>query len=410
MPSLVARLSLVALFGFLFVACVPAAATSPTALPAKPAATAAPTTAVAPKPAEAKPVAEKAAPTAAPAKTEVPAAKALPADYFAGKTITIVAPFSAGGPADVWARLIAQFLPNHLPGKPTIIIQNMPGAGGDLGLGHLYSVVKKDGLTMGTITSPFVKVIDPGSAQYDLMNFIWLGAVDESNVSFTHKNLGAKTPEDLLKVSQQIVIGGLSPDSTKDLAERIFLNMLGVKYRYVTGYPGNADGRAAFIRGEINFFEESLSGWIPAIVPLVKEGTAFTMGQRGIVRSGQGVRDPRISDIPLYTEVAAAVKGPNVKNTIDYRGANLLLQMSALFRGLIYPPGVPQEVVDGVRKAVDATFADPEFQATGEKQIGIKSEYTPGAVSQQLVQQIVKEATADKEGIDYVKKLMAAVN
>src|SRR4030095_5275485 len=95
----------------------------------------------------------------------------------------------------------------------------------------------------------------------------------------------------LLQTREQIVVGGLSPENPKDLALRAFLNILGVKYRYVTGYPGNAEARARFQGGEITLWEESLTGWFASIVPFVNQGVAVPIGQRGTMKTGSLTRD-----------------------------------------------------------------------------------------------------------------------
>jgi hypothetical protein len=396
-------LTYLSLLTLLLVACVqppqpaPAASGKPaSAAEAKPAAPAA-------RPADSKPA------PALPAATQAAPKPPLAAEYFAGKTVTLLVNFSAGGATDIFARLLAPYLPRHIPRNPTVIVQNMGGAGGAIGLKHLYSVARPDGLTIGTVTSPFTdQVLRPSALEVDATRFMWLGGVDETSVGFFHQALGITRPTELPQARTEIVVGGLSPENSKDLNQRAFLDTIGAKHRYVTGYPGNNEGRAAFEKLEINFFQESLATWMTAVSEMVNAGSAFPAGQVGISRGGQVVRDPRVDDVPTYFEVAVDLKGEAVKQTIAYRGLLAVVQMGAPHRGILLPPGTPQPVVDVLRKAVADTFADPDFQAAVMKQSGYQFVFTPGAQSQDIAQQVIKNASDDKEAIDYLRKLASS--
>ncbi|SRR5579884_806807 len=348
----------------------------------------------------------------APARAEAhggaaaPAAqRAAPDNYFAGKTLTILVNLSAGGPTDVFARMIAQYLARHIPGNPSLVVENRTGAGGTIGLNHLYSVAKKDGLTLGVVSAPFDNQLfgDPTGIEYDASKFYWVGSVGESEVGFVSKDLGVKTPRDLVSTSNEVVLGGLKRESVKDLYDRTFLDLLGVKYKYVTGYPGNADARLAMQRGEINFYSESLTGWFTAIVPLAQEGTVVPLGQTGLIKNGQVVRDPRVKDIPTYPEVAADLRGDQIKDTTAYHATVPLAQTLSMLRAIIYPPGTPPEIGEIMRQAMVDTFADPEFQALSMKQVGFVMELTPGAEAEQLARQIIEEP--DRAALDHLNSM-----
>jgi tripartite-type tricarboxylate transporter receptor subunit TctC len=332
-----------------------------------------------------------------------PAAARPPADnYFAGKTLTILVNLSAGGPTDVFARMIAQYLARHVPGNPGIVVENKTGAGGTIGLNHLYAVSRKDGLTLGVVSAPFDNQLFSDQAiEYDASKFYWVGSVGESEVGFAHRDLGVKTPAELISTPNEVVLGGLKRESVKDLYDRTFLDLLGVKYRYVTGYPGNADARLAMQRGEINFYSESLTGWFTAMTPLAKDGTIYPLGQTGLIKGGQIVRDPRVGDIPTYPELAAELRGERIKNTVAYRAALPLAQSLSMLRAILYPPGTPPEIGEVMRQAMAETFADPEFVATSEKQVGFAMELTPGAEAEVLARQIIDGA--DRETIEHLK-------
>src|SRR4051794_27266532 len=340
-----------------------------------------------------------------------PTAAALPPNYFAGKTLTLVVPLAAGGPSTVFGRLLADHLKKHLSGEPLIILEHKTGAAGLVGMNWVYSAARKDGLTFGVFGSVLApQIMSAEGLLYDAAQFQWLGGVVESQVGFVHENLGAHGPQDLLNTREQIVLGGLSPENPKDLALRSFLNILGVKYKYVTGYPGNAEARLAFQRGEINLWEESLTGWFTAIVPFVNQGVAAPIGQRGTMKTGALTRDARVPDIPTYAEVATALKGEGVRPTAEYRALELVSKMSAVLRAVVYPPGVSPVMVETMREAIAATFADAEFQANVEKQLGFQIEFVPGADAQAAAADLLRRANDDAEAMEYLRRLTRESN
>jgi tripartite-type tricarboxylate transporter receptor subunit TctC len=350
----------------------------------------------------AKPAAQAVPAESGPAQS---AAKPAPPDYFAGKTVTLLVGYSPGGPSDVFARLVAQHLKPHIPGNPTLIVEHKPGAGGIVGANYLYSVSKKDGLTIGAVgLLEDRQVMGAEGVQYDVTKFIWLGGAVESQVGFIHPSLGVRTAQDLPKTSD-VVVGGLTPESSKDIGLRTFFNLLGTPYKYVTGYPGNADARLAFQRGEINFFEESLTGWVTGVVPLVEQGNAVNLLQRGLPKGGTIVRDPRVPDLPTYLELAVAIRGEGVRTTVEYRAMELATRIGAMQRGLLYPPGVAPEIVEVMREAVARMFADEEFQATSQKQFGFQPEFVPGPQAVEMAAETIRLATEDAEALEYVRRL-----
>jgi len=352
------------------------------------------------------------APLAAPAAKPAGRAAGQPggapgaaADYFAGKTVTVLVNFSAGGPTDIFARMVAQFLDKHIPGRPKVIVENKAGAGGVIGANQLYRVARKDGLTVGMFSSPFAsQVIQGEGVQYDSAGFIWLAGVNESQVSYASSSLGVRSARDLAQAREEIVVGGLSPDNSKDMAMRTFLNMMGVPYKYVTGYPGQADVVLAFRRGEVNYAEDSLTSYAATVVPMIREGQVVPMGQRGIVKNGQFVRDPRVPDVPTFFETATEMKGESVKQTVDYRAMALLVELGTMLRAIVYPPGTDPMLVEAMQQAMADTFADPELQATAEKQLGFQFEFVPAAEAQALAQKIVNSASDDPDALEYLRR------
>jgi tripartite-type tricarboxylate transporter receptor subunit TctC len=358
--------------------------------------------------------------SAAPSSGQAPAAPAKPApaaaarakpaatspDYFAGKTITLMVNYSAGGPTDIIARLLAQYLDRYIPGRPTIVVENRVGAGGLVGKNHLYNVTRKDGYTVGVFAAVFGHQLwQSDSAQYDASQFLWLSGNAETSVAFVHSGLGIRNAQELARANQEIIAGGLAPDTQKDMQIRGFLNLLGTKYRYVTGYPGSADARLAFSRGEINYYEDTLTSWFGSFGALQREGQLTPIAQSGIVRDGQVIRDPRVANIPTYTEVGVELRGESARRTIEYRALAAMSQLGAMIFACLYPPGVDPAVAETLRRALADTWADPELLEAHERQLGFRPEIVPGAEAQRLAEKLIQSMNEDPEALEYLRRL-----
>ena len=334
-----------------------------------------------------------------------PAGTSLAPDYFAGKTLTLVVNFSAGGPTDLFGRLLVRHLAKHVPGTPTVIVQNVPGAGGKIGANQVYMAAKKDGLTIGVFTSPFANQILQGEGtQYDSARFLWLGGVSEGDVTFINSSLGVTRADELRTSRTEIVVGGLSPDSSEDISERTILNLWGINYKYVSGYAGNAEALNALMRDEVNFLQVSLMQWFSSVAPLVRDGSVVPIAQSGVLQQGEVVRDPRLPDLPTYEEIALSLDGPEVKNSVPYRASVAMLKLQdALLRAVVVPPATDQAVVDTLRQALADTMADEDFKAEARKSFGYELPFVPGAEAQTLARDIV-EGT-DQQTLDYLRAL-----
>lgn len=170
--------------------------------------------------------------------------------FYKGKSVRFLVNFTAGGPTDVMARVIARHFPKHVPGSPTVVVQNMPGAGGIIGANYVYEVAKPDGLTVGVFSGMYLPQILGGSTvRYDLNSMPIIAGAAESSVVYLRVDAGVKAPEDLFRPAKPIVIGGFTRENNKDLSLRLALDLLGVPYRYVTGYAAVPELRVAIQRG-----------------------------------------------------------------------------------------------------------------------------------------------------------------
>ena len=176
------------------------------------------------------------------------AAPAVAADgFYQGKRLTVLINFAAGGPTDIEGRLFARHIGKHLAGASGVIVQNMDGGGGATGTNFLGEVAPKDGSIIGYLTgSAWRYVTIKERSRVDFLSYNMIAYQPGTTVYYARSNVepGLKVAMDIMK-AQNLVVGGLTADSSKDLLERLCLDLLGLKYKYVTGYTSNANARLA---------------------------------------------------------------------------------------------------------------------------------------------------------------------
>lgn len=287
--------------------------------------------------------------------------------YYKGKSIRLLVNYPAGGATDVVARLVARYLSKHIAGDPAIVVQNMPGGGGNVGANYVYEVAKPDGLTVGVFSGGYLPQILGGSGvRFDLNQMPIIAGVGETSVVYIGADAGVKRAADILKPSKPITIGGFTRESNKDLALRMALELLGVPYRYVTGYTGESELRLALQRGEINYTSEGLTGYTQGGALLAKEGVVVPLYQDGLAGpDGDIVRDPR-ADLPTFREFFKTVKGAEPSGPLA-EAFKISGAVRSMGRFVVVPPKTPAATIEILRKGFRDTFENPEFKAESER-------------------------------------------
>ena len=207
--------------------------------------------------------------------------------YYQGKNITFLINYAAGGPTDIEGRIVARHLAKHIPGNPTVIVQNMPGAGGVTGINFLGEVAKRDGLTMAYFTGVYNhQMMKNPTLRIDLMQVPYIASVGSVTVCYIRSDVppGIKKPTDIAK-AERFRAGGLSFDSNKDLRFRLAFDVLGLKYDYVTGYNSSSDARLAVQRNEIQYHDENIPGYRGVVEPqMVKTGMVTPLYYHDVIK------------------------------------------------------------------------------------------------------------------------------
>jgi tripartite-type tricarboxylate transporter receptor subunit TctC len=308
--------------------------------------------------------------------TAVPAMAAeTVADFYKGRTVTIVVPLDPGGVYSNFARVLERHLGRHIPGNPNVIVQHMPGAGGVNATNYVYNVAPKDGTTLITINSGVVAfaVLNKDKVRFDPLKFNWLSAWGETVTVATVMNTAPATSIDGAK-TKEVVMGGIGRATASYQLPAVLNEYLGTKFKIITGYAGGAPIRLAMEKGEVHGFAGLWEFWKQSQPEWIEDGKIVQLVQLATKKHRE------LQDVPLLTELAQTDEQKALFNFMSVGGVSA--------RGIQLPPGVPEDRVKAMRKAIDDTFADPEFVAEAKKrQFDIEpvtAEETYETVRQQL--------------------------
>jgi tripartite-type tricarboxylate transporter receptor subunit TctC len=274
-------------------------------------------------------------------------------DFYRGKTITILVGFSPGGGFDANARVLARHIGRHIPGNPTVVVQNMPGAGSITAVHHLDLAAPKDGTVLDIFNFGNIgeSRLNPNKVKVDFRKFNWIGSISQDlTVCYVWHTFGVKTLAEL-KAKDKVHMGLTGLGTSSDTNQRILKNIFGVRIQQVAGYPGSAEQRIAIERGEL---DGDCGAW-SSIPPQWVEGRKIVP----VIKSGPITAPDMPPGVPYSVEIA-----PNER---DRQILRMLLASAQLGRPFIASQAVPAERVRILRDAFSATMKDPQFVAEAQK-------------------------------------------
>jgi tripartite-type tricarboxylate transporter receptor subunit TctC len=274
-------------------------------------------------------------------------------DFNKNRSVSLVIGYSVGGGYDAYARLLARYIGKHIPGEPSIVPQQMTGAGSLRAANYIFSVAPKDGSVLGTFSRSMGIAPLLGQADFDSRKFTWLGSVtDDDTICVTWNTSPIKTWDDFL--SKPFKLGGLGADSDPDIWALLYKNVFGAKVQLVTGYPGTNDVVLAMERGEV----DGLCGLSWSTIR-TRHGEWLTSRSVNIIVQAALKKEPDIASVPLATDLATT---PQQRQII-----RLLLASQAMARPFVAPPEIPGDRKAALIGAFDATVTDPDFLTEAEK-------------------------------------------
>jgi tripartite-type tricarboxylate transporter receptor subunit TctC len=296
--------------------------------------------------------------SAAIAATFLTALAPLPAqpqsqDFYRGKTLTIVVGFTSGGGFDINARLLARHMARHIPGNPTIVVQNMPGAAGLNSVQYLETAAPRDGTVIDIFNFGNIgdSKLAPDKIKVDFRKFNWIGSISQDlTVCYVWHAFGPKNLAEL-KARTVVHMGRTAIGSSSDLNQRILKNVFGVRIQQVTGYPGSVEERLAVERGET---DGNCGAWSSIPSDWIEQRRIFP-----IIRSGPVLPPDLPPDVPYSVDIAPSGR--------EAAAIKLLVASGQIGRPFIASAAVPSDRIRVLRDAFNATMKDPQFVAEAQK-------------------------------------------
>ena len=298
-------------------------------------------------------------------------------DFYRGRTVNLYIGYSVGGGYDDYARAVARHLGKHIPGNPTVVPQNMEGAGSLRAANYIYSRAPKDGSAIATFArgAAFYPLMGLEGATFDAVKMNWIGSANnETSLCVAWASTGITKFDDLK--TREMTAGGTGPTDDTVQFVKVINGVLGAKIRSVAGYPGGNDVLLAMERGEV----QGRCGWSYSSA-LATRPTWLTEHKINILLQLGLTKHMELPDVPLVMDLPMSDESRSI--------LKLVFARQVMGRPFAAPPGVPADRLAALRKAFDETLADPEFLADAQK-AGLEINPVSGADVQSLVADIYK--------------------
>jgi tripartite-type tricarboxylate transporter receptor subunit TctC len=279
---------------------------------------------------------------------------AAQADTLAGKSVQMIIGFGAGGGYDLWGRTVARHIGRHLPGQPSVVPQNMPGAGSYTAASYIFNVAPKDGSVLGIIArdAALGPLAGATGARFDPLQLSWIGTpTKETNVCIAYHTAPVKTAQDLFE--KQLILGDTGPGTGTRSYPKALNELIGTRFKLVGGFPASSDVFLAMERGEV----EGICGSLDSIK--IRRPDWIANKTVIILLQGGAVPNPELKDIPFVLDFA---RSDEQKQAIEFLYAG-----QGIGRPFVAPPALPPERLKMLRDAFNATMRDADFMADARK-------------------------------------------
>lgn len=310
-------------------------------------------------------------------------------DFYKGKTLTLIEFSVAGGPYDTYARLLALFLPRHMPGRPTILVKSMPGAGGLAAARYLYEAAPRDGTIIGELSQTLIiePLLDDSADKVDYFKFGWLGSMSQSTALFVSwKSSMVKTANDLF--THDLLIAGTGAASETTVVVSALNGILGTRIKLIQGYAGSPAALLALEQGEVD-------GAFPTAESLKLHPDWLRDDKINLLLQTRQVADPEFAEVPTAISLA--------KTDEQRKALRFLFPHDTIGRPFMTPPGIPADRLEALQDAFAATVADPDLIAEAAKS-HVPIELTRG---EDLAKVVNDEYATPRDVVEQVRKVIS---
>jgi tripartite-type tricarboxylate transporter receptor subunit TctC len=312
------------------------------------------------------------------------------AQAFAGRVVNVIVNFSPGGPTDLEARVFGQHLPRFLKGTSAVVVRNVAGAGGLIGVNQLGEVSEKDKLNIGFFTwDPMHQILKHPNLRVQFNDFKFIAGMQQTNLLYVRRDTapGIAKPADIAKANPFLAAVLSNGSDWSALRLGLGLDLLGAKYRIITGYKGTREADMAMMQGDIQLVSNSLPGYNSFAKPsLVDKGLAIPLFQyeRG---DGNLKRSPDLPGVPTFLEVYREINGADANPGGEKWEALQFLNktVARMARVIFMPPNAPDAAVAELRSAVEKMAKDPQFIAEYEKAALTPAHFVQGADGERVI-------------------------
>jgi tripartite-type tricarboxylate transporter receptor subunit TctC len=304
------------------------------------------------------------------------AAAQTPQPFYRGKDLRLLISHPPGGGYDAYARLYARHLARHIPGAPTIVPQNMPGAAGIVMANFLASQAPRDGLTIGLGPGSIATaaLFSARGARYDARKFVWIGSMNsEVGVSVAWHTAPVKKAQDLF--TTELIVAGAANTDQSVLFPNALNKLLGTKFRIIAGYGGSSETALALERGEA----QGIGGWNYSSIQTnrpqwLRDATINILVQLSLARH------PDLPNVPTVLEIA--------RNDEERAVLKLVFAQSQMGRALLAPPEIPEEAARIQREAFASMMKAPDFLAEAGRSLMEINQPMPAAEMTKLIEEL----------------------
>ena len=319
-----------------------------------------------------------------------PAAAQSVEEFYKGKTLTFVVPFSPGGTSSRYSDLFSRHFGNHIPGKPSIQLEYMPGGGGLVALNHVYTQSARDGsvIFLPDGSAAVNQLLNPEGARYDAREYGWIGVPSQArSVLMIRGDAGVSSVDDLK--AKEIFLGSTGAGSETDMYPRLANGLIGTKFNIIAGYEGGSQVMVALEAKEIAGAVRTWTAW----------SSRKDLLDTGVLKPMMVFASGPVNSIPDVPNLVDLVSDPQDKQIV-----NLMTSIGTLGYGLGAPPQIPADRLAALRKAFEDMIADPAYLADAEKSGLMLDTPLRGEEAQAFVEEVLK---TPPELVERAKKLIA---